>query len=95
MTVPAEAVEAAAQAVPFVNRDALRRALETAAPHMTPPAITVPAELVVLARLLRDLASWFDADDHFKTTMFPETWPQRGHELQDDLRAWADLLDAP
>ncbi len=32
MTVPAEAIEAAVKAVPFVNRDALRRALEAAAP---------------------------------------------------------------
>ncbi len=32
MTVPSEAVEAAAAAVPFVNRDAVRRAVEAAAP---------------------------------------------------------------
>lgn len=41
---------------------------------------------------LRSLAAWFDADDEFKVTMFPETWPHRGREVQDDLRKFADLL---
>ena len=41
---------------------------------------------------LRQLADWFDVDDEFKTTMFPATWPQRGNEVQTDLRRWADLL---
>jgi hypothetical protein len=41
---------------------------------------------------LRKLADWFDTDDWFKTTMFPETWPERADEVQQDLRAWADLL---
>lgn len=43
---------------------------------------------------LRQLADWFDADDEFKTTMFPGTWPHRASEVQDDLRRWADLLEA-
>ena len=48
---------------------------------------------VIKPERLRQLADWFDADDEFKTTMFPETWPTRGREVQDDLRAWADLLE--
>lgn len=47
----------------------------------------------ITPRQLRKLADWFDDDDEFKTTMFPETWPERAHEVQDDLRAWATLLE--
>jgi hypothetical protein len=42
---------------------------------------------------LRLLADWLDTDDEFKTTMFPEMWPARAHEVQDDLRRWADLIE--
>ena len=43
----------------------------------------------------RKLADWFDTDDEFKTTMFPETWPpgSRAPEVQSDLRRFADLLE--
>lgn len=41
---------------------------------------------------LEQLADWFDTDDEFKTTMFPETWPTRGNEVQQDLRRWAKIL---
>jgi hypothetical protein len=43
----------------------------------------------------RDMAAWFDTDDEFKTAMSPGTWPpdSRGSKTQDDLRAFADLLD--
>jgi hypothetical protein len=40
----------------------------------------------------RQMADWFDTDDEFKVAMFPETWPERAHDLQDDLRKFADLL---
>ena len=44
---------------------------------------------------LRLLADWFDTDDEFKETMFPETWSpgSRSDEVQRDLRRFADLLD--
>jgi hypothetical protein len=42
----------------------------------------------------RKLADWFDADDEFKVAMFPETWPERKDEVQQDLRRFADLLAA-
>ena len=42
--------------------------------------------------ILEQLADWFDADDEFTTTMFPDSWPQRGDETQSDLRHWARLL---
>ena len=38
------------------------------------------------------LADWFDTDDEFRVAMFPEKWPSRDHEVQDDLRKFADLL---
>lgn len=41
----------------------------------------------------RMLADWFDTDDEFKITMFPETWTERGSDTQDDLRKFADLLE--
>ena len=41
---------------------------------------------------LEKLAEWFDADDEFKEAMFPTTWRDRGHDVQDDLRCWAKLL---
>jgi len=47
---------------------------------------------VIPPERFRSLADWFDADDEFKVTMFPETWPSRSHELQDDLRKFAGLL---
>ena len=57
------------------------------------------ATLAALAAVIppvqfRSMADWFDADDEFKTTQFPETWPpgSRGHEAQDDLRKFAGLL---
>ncbi len=43
MTVPPEAVDAAANAVPFVNRDAVRRALEAAAPLIAVPVPVLEA----------------------------------------------------
>jgi hypothetical protein len=43
---------------------------------------------------LDKLADWFDADDEFKMTMFPEKWPpgSRANEVQQDLRSWARAL---
>jgi hypothetical protein len=66
---------------------ALRR--RRAGPRARPDALRVGAWG---GNALRKLADWFD-DDEFKTTMFPETWPERAHEVQDDLRAWATLLE--
>jgi len=50
---------------------------------------------VIPAERFRKLADWFDTDDEFKMTMFPETWPagSRPSEVQQDLRKFADLLD--
>lgn len=42
--------------------------------------------------MLDKLADWFDTDDGFKVAMFPETWPERSHEVQDDLRRWAKVI---
>jgi hypothetical protein len=65
--------------------------------------IGAAVEAAVLERLravippeqFRAMADWFDTDDEFKMSMFPETWPagSRGHETQDDLRKFADLLE--
>lgn len=38
------------------------------------------------------LADWFDDDDEFKASTFPDTWPERSDEVQQDLRRWAALL---
>jgi hypothetical protein len=53
-------------------------------------AVAIPPER------FRAMADWFDTDDEFKMSMFPETWPlgSRTAETQDDLRRFADLLDA-
>jgi len=51
---------------------------------------------VIPAARFRQLADWFDTDDEFKVAMFPETWsPRRAHDVQDDLRKFADALDEP
>ena len=41
---------------------------------------------------LDKLADWFDSDDEFKVAMFPGTWPERGREVQADLRRWASVI---
>ena len=56
-----------------------------AAVHERLAAVIPPAQF-------RSMADWFDTDDEFKSTMFPETWTIRSHELQDDLRKFAELL---
>lgn len=48
---------------------------------------------VIPPERFRKLADWFDTDDKFKVTWFPETWPSRGSETQDDLRKFAALLE--
>jgi hypothetical protein len=53
---------------------------------------------VVSAEQFRKLAAWFDEDDEVKMMLFsedptlPGTWRERGRELQDGLRRFADLL---
>ena len=42
--------------------------------------------------MLDKLAEWFDSDNEFKVAMFPGKWPERGHEVQDDLRRWAKVI---
>jgi hypothetical protein len=83
--------------------------LEDAAGEMSPPdgdpledacQAGIKAERERLGAVIspdqfRKLADWFDTDDEFKTTMFPETWPpgSRAPEVQSDLRRFADLLE--
>lgn len=56
-------------------------------------AIQQELAAIISPEQFRQLADWFDTDDEFKTTMFPKIWPHRGHEVQDDLRKFADLLE--
>jgi hypothetical protein len=68
-----------------------RAVIEHAAPYI------LAAERAKLAAIIspdrfRLLADWFDTDDEFKVATFPGTWPHRDHEVQDDLRKFADLL---
>lgn len=74
-----------------IASEAAGEALAASAPLIAAAERERIAAIIEPARL-RQLADWFDTDDRFKATMFPETWPERGHEVQDDLRAWADLL---
>ena len=74
------------------SRDQVRAMLEGAYPAV----VAVERErlaAVIPAERFRKLADWFDTDDEFKTTMFPEVWPRRGTDVQDDLRKFADLLE--
>lgn len=68
-----------------------RLALEAAAPLIAAAERERIAAVITPARL-RLIADWFDADDEFKSTMFPRTWPSRADDVQRDLRAWADIL---
>jgi hypothetical protein len=68
-----------------------RAALEAAAPHIrTDERERIAGEID--PAMLEKLAGWFDADDEFKEVMFPTTWRDRGQEVQNDLRHWAELL---
>lgn len=55
---------------------------------------------VITPERFRELAGWFDDDDALKMTLAadplmvtPPTWRERGTELQQDLRRFADLLE--
>jgi hypothetical protein len=88
--VPEDAYRAAWKVI--MSGGTLQAALEAAAPLMAAGERARLAAVIPAARF-RKLADWFDTDDEFKTTMFPETWPRRGHEVQGDLRKFADSLD--
>jgi len=68
-----------------------RAVIEHAAPYIL-AAERERLAAVIPPQRFRDLAAWFDTDDEFKVAMFPETWPRRGHDVQDDLRRFADAL---
>lgn len=46
--LPAAAITAAAEACPFMNRDALQRALEAAAPHLTAAAAAAERQRILI-----------------------------------------------
>lgn len=76
--------------VPQFSKRALDKAIAEAlaAERQRLTAVISPAQF-------RKLADWFDTDDEFKSTMFPETWPpgSRKNEVQQDLRRFASVLD--
>ena len=78
----------------------IQRVSQEAAAAERARADAAEAKLAALAAVIppeqfRSMADWFDTDDEFKESQFPGTWPPgtRGHEVQDDLRKFADLLD--
>ena len=68
-----------------------RAVVEHAAPYIA-AAERAKLAAVITPDRFRLLADWFDTDDEFKVATFPGTWPHRDHEVQDDLRKFADLL---
>jgi hypothetical protein len=83
-----------ARAIVFVSpsRDQVRAMIEAAAP-LVAAAERERLSAAIPPERFRLIADWFDTDDEFKAAMFPETWTERGHETQDDLRKFASLLD--
>ena len=68
-----------------------RAVVEHAAPYILEAGRAKLAAVITPERF-RLLADWFDTDDEFKVATFPGTWPSRDHDVQDDLRKFADLL---